>query len=349
MNTTKRFKAVVVGLGLIGGGDDVSAKATGQNVSDQEGTHAQALAAHPLVDLVAGADLSGATRQRFQARLGVERTYADWREMLVVEKPDIVSVAVNSPYHAEITTACAEAGVSAVICEKPLASCLADADRAIEACRKHGTTLIVNHHRRWNPLWIAVRDEIRSGSIGTVSHADVHWCTGRLGNVGSHWFDALSLLLDAKPISVSATLDPEPYKDPRGADYCDPGGWGIIAFDNGVRAFINAPYQPKIPLRVRIVGTLGQVTFRGVEAEIEFWDGSKRILKDAPNRAPALFLAVDDLVESLISGQSPASTGAEAISALEVIIGFHASDLRGGQWLSLPVQGVDRDIQIKIG
>lgn len=63
----------------------------------------------------------------------MKNTYSSWREMLGSEDLDIVSVATYSPWHAEITIACAEAGVRAVICEKPITTRLSDADRVIDA------------------------------------------------------------------------------------------------------------------------------------------------------------------------------------------------------------------------
>ena len=83
--------------------------------------------------------------------MNVKNTYSDWREMLRCEDVDIVSVATYTPWHAEITIASAEAGVRAVICEKPITTRLRDADRVIDACKKHGTLLAVNHPRRWHP------------------------------------------------------------------------------------------------------------------------------------------------------------------------------------------------------
>jgi len=267
------FRAAVIGLGFVGAGDQVSGDAIGQQVSNLDGTHAQALTAHAQVRLVAGASRDEGRRKRFQERQGDPRAYADWREMLVVEKPEIVSVATNSPYHAEITVACAEAGVRAVLCEKPIATRLSDADRALRVCRERGVILAVNHNRRWNPLWRAVRDEIRNGAIGEVHHVMAHWPTGRLGNLGTHVFDALRMALGAEARAVSGTLDPVVGPDCRGPQFHDPGGWGIVDFSGGVKAFIHASHAAKSPMRVRVVGRLGEVTVRRDDATLVLWAG----------------------------------------------------------------------------
>jgi len=258
-------------------------------------------------------------------------------------------VATNSPVHAEITVACAEAGVRAVYCEKPLATCLSDADRAIEACRKHGTILAVNHNRRWHPLWLAARDAIRAGAIGDLYHAVVHWPTGRLGNIGTHMFDALRMLLGSEACAVSGSLDPVLAPDCRGTQYRDPGGWGIVAFAGGVRAFVDAPQSAKLPLAMRIVGSVGQLSVCGGGVCIEPLAGEARTVVPPADGSNSMDRAVRDIVACLTEGGEPAGNGEDGRAALEIIAGFHVSDRECGRWVPLPIAGVDRDFTIAIG
>ena len=343
------FRAAVIGLGFIGAGDQVSGDAIGQKVEHLDGTHAAALAAHPQVRLITGSSRDEGRRRRFEERQGLRRTYADWREMLAAEKLDIVSVATNSPYHAAIAAACAEAGVRAVLCEKPLATRLRDADQAIAVCRRRGTLLAVNHSRRWHPLWRAAGEEIRKDAIGQPHAAVVHWTSGRLGNVGTHMFDALRLLLGAEATAVSGTLDPVRLPDCRGQQFCDPGGWGVVTFSGDVKAFIHAPQVAKLPLAARIVGSLGQLFLQGGGAHIELWSGERRALLPAPPGPNSLERAVRDIVNCLTRGGQPASTGEDGLAALEIIIGFHVSNRCRGQWVPLPIGAADRELDVAIG
>lgn len=343
------WKAAVIGLGFIGAGDPESGDAIGQKVVNLDGTHAAALAAHPRIRLAAGSSRDEGRRNRFAARQGAVTTYADWRDLLRVEKPDIVSVATNSPYHAEITVACAEAGVRAILCEKPVATNLADAERAIAACRAHDALLAVNHSRRWHPLWRAARDEIRTGAIGEVCQANVHWPSGRLGNIGTHLFDALRLLLGRNALAVSGTLDSTVPRDCRGDQFHDPGGWGVIEFEGGVRAFVNAPATQRLPFLARVTGSEGQLSLRGTEAVIEPWKGSPRTLAIPADGSNSLARAVAELVQCLSNGGVPSCTGEDGLAALEIIIGFHVSHRRHSQWTVLPNDGDARTLNIPIG
>ncbi len=343
------YKAAVIGLGFIGAGDQVSGDALGQRVEDLDGTHALALAAHDRVELVAGSSRDEGRRMRFAERMNVENTYDDWREMLRREELDIVSIATYTPWHAEITVACAEAGVRAVICEKPITTRIRDADRMIAACKRHGTLLAINHPRRWHPLWRSVRDEIRQGTIGQISHLAIHWPSGRLGNVGTHMFDAASFLLDSRPQSVSGSLDAEVPPDCRGSEFYDPGGWGILRLANGVRVHIDAAAGVKLPFGFRIFGDLGWIDIGREDAAIHPWTGQTRAITCAADRPNSLAIGVDEVVTCLNGDGEVTATGEAARNALEVIVAFHLSSQRDGRWVSLPLEGEARDLEVMMG
>jgi len=345
------YKAAVIGLGFIGAADQVSGDSLGQKVEDLDGTHAQTLAAHDQVQLVAGSSRDEPRRKRFTERMNLENTYSDWQKMLDSENLDIVAVATYTPFHAEIAIACAQAGVRAVICEKPLTTRLSDSDRVIDACKRNNTLLAVNHLRWKHPIWYAVRDEIEERTIGQISHMTIHWPSGRMGCFGTHMFDAASFLLDSRPDAVSGVLDPVVPPDCRGPEFHDPGGWGIVRFDNGVRAHIEAPTSISLPFGFRILGSLGWIDV-GVGkdvASVHLWTGRTRTITCPPDRPSSLATGVDEIVTCLAGGGDISSTGQNARDALEVIMGFHVSNKSAGQWVSLPLEGKDRDLEVMMG
>ncbi|MCX7705499.1 MAG: Gfo/Idh/MocA family oxidoreductase [bacterium] len=349
MENHKKFKAAIIGLGFIGAGDEVSGRAIGQDVRNLDGTHSEALAKNPHIILVAGSSRDEGRRNRFSEKFPGVRTYSDWRELLKKEKPDIVSIATHTPYHAEIGIGCAESGVRAIMCEKPIGTKLSDADRLIDICEKKGIILAINHSRRWHLLWRKCADFLKTGGIGEIYSAYVQWPTGRIGNVGTHIFDALRMLLNAEPVGVSGTLDPLFYPDCRGPQYKDPGGWGIVQFSNGIRAFINAPQAAKFPLMMKIGGSEGYLTILNNRAIVEFWNGEKQELSVVPDGKTSLDRAIEDIVNCLIYGGQPACTGKDGLMALEIIIGFHVSDRQKGRWVDIPLSGKDREFEVMIG
>ena len=98
------YRAAIIGLGFIGGGDQWSGdQIGGQQVAALEnltGHHALALDAHPRIELVTGSSRDVGRRQRFgeRYRIPMERLYDDWRAMLAAEKLDIVSVCTYTPW-----------------------------------------------------------------------------------------------------------------------------------------------------------------------------------------------------------------------------------------------------------
>lgn len=349
----KSYRAAVIGLGFIGAGDEVSAAAIGQSVQGLGGSvHADVLHAHPRTVLCAGANRDAGKRDRFSRRFGGRpAVYEDWRRLLEAEKPDIVSVSTSSGTHAEIAVACAEAGVRAILCEKPIATRLSDADRMIAACASRGALLAVNHNRRWHPVYLEARRRIASGALGDLRTMWARWATGRLGCVGTHVLDALCLLSGRKPVGVLGELDPTGTPDCRGPAYRDPGGWGAVLFEGGLRAHVDAGEDnPRSAgIEIRLEGTLGRMVVKDAGFTVQAWSGGPEETCPCPQGVVTLRGCVDEAVRWLDGGGSFSSRGEEARADLEIIMGFHASHGRGGKRVGLPLVGLDREIEVKIG
>ena len=90
------------------------------------------------------------------------RTYSDYREMIDKEDLDIIQVATPYNRHTDIVVRSAQAGVKRILCEKPMATTVADCDRMLAACEANGVLLSVDHTRRWRPIYHRVRAAIRA-------------------------------------------------------------------------------------------------------------------------------------------------------------------------------------------
>lgn len=119
-------------------------------------------------ELVAVADEDPAGRAAAARRLGVPRAYADYREMLERERPDIVSVAPRwLDGHRDMVVACAEAG-SHVFLEKPMCRTLAEADEMIAAMERRGLKLAIAHQNRYSPTLERVQEILAEGRLGDL-------------------------------------------------------------------------------------------------------------------------------------------------------------------------------------
>src|SRR5690606_19330161 len=98
--------------------------------------------------LAACADISEENREAFARAFGVSGVYEDYREMLEAERLDVVSICTWPRLHGPMAIAAAEAGVTAIHCEKPMADTWAMCRRMAEVCARHGAKLTFNHQRR---------------------------------------------------------------------------------------------------------------------------------------------------------------------------------------------------------
>ena len=122
----------------------------------------------PGVAVAALADPDEKGRAEAAGRAGAARTYGDWREMLRVEKPDLVSIGPRwVENRLEMVTAAAEVGAS-VYTEKPLAASLQEADAMLAVARKAGTRIVLAHQVRMAPVIPHLRKLLDDGLIGDL-------------------------------------------------------------------------------------------------------------------------------------------------------------------------------------
>jgi predicted dehydrogenase len=118
--------------------------------------------------IVAVADEDPAGREKAAERLRVKAAYADYREMLDRERPQIVSVAPRwIDAHHDMILACVEYGAS-VLLEKPMCRTLAEADAIVEACERKHVKFAICHQSRYSPKMAVARELLASGRIGDV-------------------------------------------------------------------------------------------------------------------------------------------------------------------------------------
>jgi len=342
------YPAALIGLGFVGAGDKLAGDRIGQQVKNLDGTHLEALRRNERIELVCGSDRLADRRARFTERTGLP-AYAEWTELLEREPPAIVSIATNSPAHAEITIACAEAGVQAVYCEKPMATRLVDAERMLTACEGSGTRLIINHNRRFNPNYRRLRELIADGSLGELTSCNLQWGMGRLGNVGTHLFDAVAMIARQEIVAVSGTLDTAGLPDCRGPEYHDPGGWGCLRLSNGLMVTVDGADKARLPARITINGTQGRAHTGGGDVTVTFTEGGEEYWPSTRPEITSMDVAVQEIVAALdADGPSPYPPEIP-LGILEAIVAFHVSSENNAVWIPLPLPAEHRNREIRIG
>jgi D-apiose dehydrogenase len=98
-------------------------------------------------------------------QFGIARRYADAEEMLTKERLDFVDIATTVPSHRTLVEMAALHGVG-VICQKPFALSMDDANAMVIACQDAGVALMVHENFRWQSAIQTLGAILRDGEIG---------------------------------------------------------------------------------------------------------------------------------------------------------------------------------------
>lgn len=185
----------------------------------------------PGVRCVAVWNRTRAKAQEFATRFNIPSVYDTPEELLTREKLDFVDVITDVDTHRQFVELAARHRLPAV-CQKPMASNLADAQAMVETCRQAGVSLLVNENWRWQSPLRELQRVIASGQIGRVFRARLDYCNSFpvfdnqpflktvehfiIADMGSHILDVARFLFgEAKALSC---LTNRVREDIRGED-----------------------------------------------------------------------------------------------------------------------------------
>jgi len=203
------------------------------------------------MEVVAVADPDASGRANALTRTRAKRGYADYREMLRVEKPDLVGIGPRwLDQREEMVTASAEAGAH-IYTEKPFARTPAEADRIVQAVRKNKVKLQIAHQMRTAPYTQRAKAMIDAGEIGTIQEVRVRGKEDKRSGgedmmvLGSHLFDMLRYFLgDPKWVVAHVTTNGEELAAKHVTKPTEPLGpvagnqiAAMFAFGNGVHGY----------------------------------------------------------------------------------------------------------------
>jgi predicted dehydrogenase len=316
-------------------------------------SHAAGYAVTPNTQVVGVCDLVPSLCQAFRARWtstwGEITAYADYRRLLEQERLDLLSVATSDHCHADIVVDAVQSGVRGILCEKPMATSLADADRMIAAVERAGVPMVVNHTRRWRPGYHQAREVIRSGEIGALSRIVAYLGGPRamLFRNGTHLIDIVNFFAESDPQWVLAELDPghegygPVYAGDGGRDpSTDPGATACIRYRNGIVAFCSISKRTAVPFEIELLCEQGRIRLGPGLAEIESSvAGSLSVVRRLPcpqvvrSDTAAAIAELVSLVEKGGGEPHPPHEGQcpprEARKAIEIILAILASQDRG--------------------
>src|ERR687897_1239460 len=139
---------------------------------------------HPELTVLAGRNQAAVTTAA--ERLGWSSTETDWRRVIERDDVQLVDVCTPGDTHAEIAIAALEAGKH-VLCEKPLANSVAEAEAMVEAAAKaaaRGVRSMVGFTYRRVPAIGLARKLVADGRLGEIRHVRAQYLQDWLGDPG---------------------------------------------------------------------------------------------------------------------------------------------------------------------
>ncbi len=209
---------------------------------------------HPRLRAICGRDedAAGDVARRF----GWESVESDWRALLERDDIDVVDICSPGHTHAEIAVAALEAGKH-VLCEKPLANSVAEAEAMAAAASRaaeRGVRAMVGFTYRRTPAVALARQLVASGRLGTIRHvrgqylqdwladenAPLSWRldkslagSGALGDIGAHVIDMAQFVTGSPITTVSGIMETFVPTRPIGGRQTTLGGAGSADTERG--------------------------------------------------------------------------------------------------------------------
>ncbi len=161
--------------------------------------------------------------------------YTDAEACLAEVRPDIVAIATPPSTHEALVKLAIKQGVKGIVCEKPLAQSDRSGAAIRAAVEKSRVALVVNHQRRFFPLFKKVQKDIAAGKFGRVQQVTCYYNNG-LYNNGTHTVDALRFLLGSECVWAVGHENVVNSTAPVGDANID----GLLGFMNGTVATLQS-------------------------------------------------------------------------------------------------------------
>jgi UDP-N-acetylglucosamine 3-dehydrogenase len=200
--------------------------------------------------------------------------FTDYREMLDKLKPEVVSVVVPTPLHAEVATEVIKRGINCLL-EKPIASTVEEADLLINLAKKHKVVLTVGHIEHYNPLIVTLKGLLDNKKIGDITSVvckrvggfpAVEPKTDVIIDLAVHDIGIISFLLDRQPKNI--------YSHGSRTYHSKAIDSAEILMDYGdASGFIQANWLTPVKIRtIAITGSKGYIEGNYITQELEMYE-----------------------------------------------------------------------------
>ena len=273
----------------------------------------------------------------YASEFGISRSTTDLNDLL--NSPiDAVYISTTNDLHTHQCIAAAKAGKH-ILCEKPLATNVADARSMVNICKSANVVLATNHHLRGAATHRAMRDAIKAGKVGRplaikVVHAGylpVHLQGWRLTNPAAgagaildltvHDADLMRFIINDDAASVSATVQ----NSGMAIAGVEDAAMGVITFRSGILGQFHDGFTTKyVQTSVEVHGDSGSLVATNCMTQAPIGDV---LLRTAGGEAKLqlqhenLYVRTINAFTSTIAGNGePLSTGEDGVASLAIAL-----------------------------
>ena len=287
-------------------------------------------------DPVVGAEAAAQFGAEFEFKLDA---------LLARDDIDAVIVGSENVHHARHTIAAANAGKH-VLCEKPLATTVEDAQAMVDACERNGVKLQTAFPVRFAPSTIALRDAIQAGAIGAplaVSARNPGTCPHRWfvdpalsGGGGAvmdhtvHVVDALRWIFDAEFTQVYAEMATRIHDIP-----VDDTGLLMLRMSNGLPVSLDTSWSRPANwptwggVTIDVIGEEGVLSFDAFADVLEVADAREGTYTWRPTEGIGDAEMVRGFVEAIRNDTSTEPSGVDGLRAVQVTLAAYESARTG--------------------
>lgn len=270
-------------------------------------------------------------------------SYENFDEIRRNEEIDAVYIALPNSMHAEYTIRAAQAGKH-VLCEKPMATSLADCQRMIDACRRANVKLMIAYRCQYHPSHLKAIELIRTGQVGQVQAIESafgfdikpgEWRLnkkmaggGPLVDVGIYSLNAARYLTGENPRDIKANASVIDH-DGRFTQVEESDGW-TMRFPSGIVASCNTSYGAQMDGFFRVHASKGWIymngfNYSGMHLTAGLASGETLDIPD-PVREPGQFtLEADYFARCVWNNREPKTGGEEGLRDMTAISQIYES------------------------
>ena len=193
-------------------------------------------------------------------------------------KADIVCIASNTKSREIILkNFLLNSKVNKILVEKPLATSFKKCLKLKSLINKNKKKkrVIVNTFRTLSPNFKKIRNIFKKQKE-KISYVSISSPSAGLGNMGSIFFDLSNYFIGSEPLFVNCFIDKKGTINPRGKQFKDPGGYGVVRYNNDAKTFFDLSENTSIPYKIILKS-------RNIEFTIDEIN-KKYILEERPSK-----------------------------------------------------------------